>query len=117
MASWIVSYFIWGGVHFPGGEVFGYAVMLLAFSTVFVAIRSRKMNSVDGISFKEGFLTGLGIVLVATIIYVLGWTFIYMPNFEPDFVERFQTSQIEKVNGAEYLRGSKSSSNQRHQKL
>ncbi len=98
MASWVISYFIWGGVHFPGGEVFGYAVMLLAFSTVFVAIRNKKMSSENGISFKDGFLTGLGIVLVATIIYVIGWTFVYMPAFEPDFVERFQSTQIDKVN-------------------
>lgn len=98
MTSWIISYLIWGGVHFPGGEVFGYAVMLLAFSTVFIAIRNRKMSSENGISFKDGFLMGLGIVLVATVIYVIGWTFIYMPNFEPDFVDRFQAFQIEKVN-------------------
>ncbi len=98
MVSWVVSFFIWGGVHFPGGELFGYAVMLLAFSTVFIAVRNKKLATEGGISFKEGFTTGLGIVVVATLIYSLGWTFVYMPNFEPDFVDRYETLQIERVN-------------------
>ncbi|MEP5611962.1 MAG: DUF4199 domain-containing protein [Cyclobacteriaceae bacterium] len=102
MTSWFVSYFTWGGLHFAGSELFGYSVMLLAFSTIFLAIRGeRKKSEKDEITFKKGFFTGLGISLVAAIIYVVGWIWIYMPAFEPDFVDRYEASQIEIVNQTE----------------
>lgn len=99
ITSWFLSYFIWGGLYFSGSELFGYSVMLLAFSTIFMAIRNeRKRSENNEMTFKRGFSIGAGISLVAAIIYVVGWIWIYMPNFEPDFVDRYEASQIEVVN-------------------
>lgn len=47
-------------------------------------------------SFKQGFFVGLGIVLVASVIYVIGWI-IYQPNFAPDFADKYNATQIEKM--------------------
>ncbi|MEP1094860.1 MAG: DUF4199 domain-containing protein [Cyclobacteriaceae bacterium] len=102
ISSWFLSYTIWGGLHFSGSELFGYSVMLLAFSTIFMAIRGeRKRSEKDEITFKKGFFIGAGISLVAAIIYVVGWVWVYMPNFEPDFVDKYEASQIEIVNQAQ----------------
>lgn len=82
---------------FFGGELPGYVVMLLALTAVFMGVKSRRdQNEKSSFTFKEGFLSGLGIVLVASVIYVIGW-FIYMPNFAPDFVDKYEATQIELI--------------------
>lgn len=98
VSSWFITYFIWGAQdQFSGGEVFGYGVMLVAFTAVFMGIKNARDNSGEnGFSFKRGFGLGLGIVLVASLIYVIGWM-IYMPNFAPDFADKYEFAQIELV--------------------
>ncbi|MDW3191789.1 MAG: DUF4199 domain-containing protein [Cytophagales bacterium] len=75
------------------GELIGYTFMLLALSTVFFALRSFRDKNDGVLSFKEGFFNGMIIVLVASIIYVVGWM-IYYPNFMPDFVDQYTQGQI-----------------------
>lgn len=92
---------------FDGSELIGYAIMLLALTAVFMGIKSKRDNATEGkFTFKEGLLTGLGIVVVATMIYVIGWM-IYMPNFAPDFVEKYQNSQIELIKNSSISDGEK----------
>lgn len=54
--------------------VFGYLIMLLAFSLIFVGIK-RYRDTVRGgvIRFWPAFGLGLGITAIAGLIYVLGW--------------------------------------------
>jgi hypothetical protein len=58
----------------PWGVVIGYLTMLIALSAVFVAIkRHRDMDLGGVIRFWPAFGLGLGISVVAGILYVLAW--------------------------------------------
>lgn len=56
------------------GMVIGYTSMLIAFSTVFIAIKRHRDTDLGGvIRFWPAFALGLGISAVASVIYVLAW--------------------------------------------
>jgi hypothetical protein len=56
------------------GMAIGYTTMLIAFSTIFVAIKKRRDEGGGGvIRFWPAFGLGAGITLVASIIYSLCW--------------------------------------------
>ncbi len=58
----------------PWGMAFGYLVMLVALSAVFVAIKRRRDVDLGGvIRFWPAFGLGIGISVVAGILYVLAW--------------------------------------------
>lgn len=82
------------GFDFEKGAIIGYVAMLLALSLVFIGIKNYRDKQQAGfITFKNAFLTGLYIVLVASVIYVIGWM-IYYPNFMPDFADQYAAHQI-----------------------
>ncbi len=63
-----------GEALYQGGEILGFATMLIAFSTVFIAI--KRQRDVDGggvIRFWPAVGLGLGISLVASLFYVVSW--------------------------------------------
>lgn len=83
------------------GVIRGYAAMLIGLSTIFFGIRAFRDKQRNGyISFKDAFVNGLIIVLVASVIYVIGWE-IYYPNFMPDFPEQYLEYQKEKINSSD----------------
>lgn len=95
VCSWFVTLGMEGDPDFGLAEVLGYIIMIAALSAVFLGI--KKIRDEKGtISFKEAFFNGLGITLVASVIYVIGWM-IYMPNFAPDFVDKYRASQVELI--------------------
>jgi len=56
------------------GMVIGYLTMLIALSAVFVAIKRRRDADLGGvIRFWPAFGLGLGISVVASVLYVLAW--------------------------------------------
>jgi ABC-type multidrug transport system fused ATPase/permease subunit len=56
------------------GMVIGYLIMLIALSTVFVAIKRRRDADLGGvIKFWPAFGLGLGISFIAGVLYVLSW--------------------------------------------
>ncbi|MGQ3053098.1 MAG: DUF4199 domain-containing protein [Roseateles sp.] len=56
------------------GMIIGYLIMLVALTLVFVAIKRRRDNELGGvIRFWPAFLLGLGISLVAGIVYAAAW--------------------------------------------
>src|SRR3712207_3380177 len=58
----------------PWGMVIGYLTMLIALSTVFVAIKRRRDEDLGGvIRFWPAFGYGLAISAVAGMIYVVAW--------------------------------------------
>ena len=60
-----------------GGELLGYATMIIAFSTIFFGIRSYRDKYQSGsIKFGKAFLVGLYITLIATGMYVTSWMII-----------------------------------------
>ena len=56
------------------GMVIGYLIMLIALSTVFVAIKRRRDTDLGGvIKFWPAFGLGLGISFIAGVLYVVSW--------------------------------------------
>lgn len=62
------------GPHGALGLVIGFSTMFLAFSMIFLGVK-RQRDVVQGgvIKFLPAFLMGLGISVVASVIYVLVW--------------------------------------------
>lgn len=89
-------YFINKG-DFDNGMIYGYASMLLAFSFVFVGIKTYRDKYNDGlISLGKAFTTGLLITLIAATFYVLIWQIGYHLVF-PDFTDRYTAAMLAKA--------------------
>jgi len=74
---------------YEGSMLMGYAAMLLAFSLIYVGVKSYRDRENGGfISFGKAFRVGLYIALVASTIYVITWVIDYYV-FVPDFMEKF----------------------------
>ena len=57
-----------------GNYVMGYAIILVALSMVFLGIKHYRDRVQGGvIKFGRGFLVGLGISAIASVLYVIGW--------------------------------------------
>ncbi len=56
------------------GMMVGYAIMLVAFSLVFVGVKKYRDEALGGIiGFGPALAVGLGIAGIASLVYVLGW--------------------------------------------
>jgi hypothetical protein len=87
-------------VGFELGEVFGYTSLVLSALMVFFGIRSyREHVAGRRITFGRGFLVGLGIALVSSLLYVASWQVLYY-GFMPDFLDKYATHQVEKAKAA-----------------
>lgn len=83
--------------HFSNGMLIGYSSMLLAFSLIFVAVKTWRDKYNNGIiSFGKAFKIGLFISLVASSMYVLAWTIEYY-FFIPDFMDKYAAHVINKA--------------------
>ncbi|HEX2164856.1 MAG TPA: DUF4199 domain-containing protein [Thermoanaerobaculia bacterium] len=80
-----------------GGQVYGYASMVLAFLLVFFGIR-RYRDTVGGgaIGFRRALGVGLLITLVACAVYVVTWEILYY-GFVPDFAERYGAAMVARM--------------------
>ncbi len=96
--SMILILFSKGNGEHGGRELFlGYAVMVIAFSFIFVGVKNyRDKYNQGAISFGKAFVVGLGITLVASTIYVLFWLVAFYV-FIPDFMDKYAASQIKRV--------------------
>lgn len=79
IAGLIVSGLMWltlgSGEHdFDNGQWVGYTTMVIAFSTIFFAVKSYRDKHLGGvIKFGKAFLMGLYITLIASTMYVASW--------------------------------------------
>ncbi|MGY3214228.1 DUF4199 domain-containing protein [Mucilaginibacter sp. HD30] len=74
--------------------ILGYATMIVAFSLIFVAIKSYRDNENHGrITFGKAVGIGLLITLIASTVYVVVWM-IDFKYFVPDFGEKYQAQAI-----------------------
>jgi len=82
---------------FEGGMIYGYSAMLIAFSMIFVGVKSfRDKHNGGMINFGKAFKVGLFISLIASTIYVLGWLINYY-CFIPDFMDKYSAAMITKA--------------------
>ncbi|MEM8772313.1 MAG: DUF4199 domain-containing protein [Pseudomonadota bacterium] len=94
------------GIAMSGGEgggssqLFGYTIMLLALSLIFIGVKQRRDKEFGGvIKFWPAFLTGLSIAAVAGVFYVIGWE-IYLASTDHAFIEQYAAGVIEKKRAA-----------------
>lgn len=72
----------------------GYAIMLAAFSLIFIGIKRYRDAELGGvIRFPAALGVGLGIALIASVIYVAGWElYMYLTNYT--FFDTYAKSAI-----------------------
>jgi hypothetical protein len=81
---------------FEGGMIYGYSAMIIAFSMIFVGVKSfRDKHNGGTINFGKAFKIGLFISLIASTIYVIGWLINYY-FFIPDFMDKYAAAMITK---------------------
>lgn len=85
-----------GDMNFKNGMVYGFSLMILAFSFIFVGTKSVRDQNGGTISFGKAFLVGLYISLIASTIYVLVWM-IDLNLFIPDFAEKYGAHMLEQL--------------------
>jgi len=79
------------------GMLVGYGSMIIAFSLIFVGIKTyRDKHNAGAISFGKAFKVGLLITLVASTIYVVAWLIDYY-YFIPDFMEKYSEATINQL--------------------
>lgn len=99
IAGLVVSVFMGTGMAIMGchenpdygvlSMVMGYAGMLIAFSFIFVGIKSYRDKHLGGtITFGKGFTVGILIALIASTLYVITWAVEYNLFF-PDFMDQY----------------------------
>lgn len=75
----------------------GYLTMLIAASTIFIGIKQYRDQTGGGvISFVRGLAIGLGIALVASIIYAAAWE-LYLAVSGKDFIGEYNAAMIAKA--------------------
>ena len=78
-------------------EWLGYLIMFIVFSTIYVATKKHRDQTLGGvISFAGAFLVGLGISAVAGVVYVTVWE-IYSSFSNHEFIDNYTTSMIESI--------------------
>ena len=83
--------------HFKHGMIYGYTLMLLAFSLIFVATRIVRDKQNGGvISFGQAFKIGFYITLIASTVYVGVWLIDYYA-FNPDFAEKYSAQMLDQM--------------------
>jgi hypothetical protein len=71
----------------------GFLGMFLGFTFVIIGIMQVKVINNGVISFGKAFLTGFLISLIASILYVVVWFYIYYNHF-PNFIEQYSAMMI-----------------------
>lgn len=83
-------------IHGAVGMVIGFSGMILAFLTIFFAIRSDREQNGGAITFGRALRIGLLITLIGSAFYVAGWQVAYY-NFVPDFEEEYAAATMAKL--------------------
>ncbi len=97
ITSMFVISFIGSSSNFESGELIGYSSMIIAFASIFVAVKSYRDKTLGGsISFGKAFKIGLGISLVATVIYTVSWL-IMSETIAKDFMTDYYQYHMEQM--------------------
>jgi hypothetical protein len=75
----------------------GYLGMLIAFTFIFVAIKTYRDKQNNGIiNFGKAFTMGLLISLIASTMYVITWAIVYK-YFVPDYMDKYCAMMTEQA--------------------
>ena len=86
---------------FKYGELLGYSTMIIAFTAIYIAIKSYRDNQLNGqINFMEAFKIGLGVTMIASILYVISWMIISNTIGE-DFMAQYFQESVEKLKASD----------------
>ncbi|HEX8308884.1 MAG TPA: DUF4199 domain-containing protein [Allosphingosinicella sp.] len=78
--------------HGSGAMLVGYLIMLAALSLIFVGVkRYRDVECGGVVRFGRAFLLGLGIAVVASLIYAIGWE-VYLAVSGRDFMADYSAA-------------------------
>jgi hypothetical protein len=102
------------------GYVLGYLVMLVGLSSILVGVKQHRDQALGGvIRFWPAFLLGLGIAVVASLMYVLVWE-IYLASTHYTFMDKYAANMLDAkraagVTGAAYAKAVAEADNMRRQ--
>ncbi len=88
----LVALLVFGDEHLGSSELFGYLVMLLALSTIFVGIKRYRDRELGGV-IRFGTAVTLGLGFVASLIYVGAWE-LDLALSDDDFAEGYAAAII-----------------------
>jgi hypothetical protein len=81
-------------------EYLGYLIMLIALSVIFVGIKRYRDQELGGVvTFSAAVLVGLGISVVASIVYVAAWE-IYLFMTDHAFINNYADSVMTRLRTA-----------------
>jgi hypothetical protein len=87
-----------------GAMIIGYLGMLISFTFIFVAVKNYRDKQNGGtVSFGKAFSIGLLISLIASVMYVITWAFVYkyhMPNFMEGYSAKMIAEAKSSLSGA-----------------
>lgn len=94
ICSMIVGIAMSGGEGLGTSMAVGFLIMFLAFTLIYFGIRKYRDREQGGvISFKSGFLMGLGMAAMAGVMYVLVWE-VYLAATGHQFIHDYTASYI-----------------------
>lgn len=87
----------YGGNSFFASEALGFSIMIIGFSMIFVATKKYRDEELGGIiKFWTALKVGLGISLIAGVVYVFVWEInLYLTDYE--FISEYTDSIIRKA--------------------
>lgn len=108
IAGLVIICSIMASIFLGAAEVWlGFLVMIVAFSAIFIAIKQYRDQALGGvIKFSTAALLGLGIVAIASIVYVIVWE-IYIHATDFLFIDQYANAILDDkkaagVSGAEW---------------
>ena len=86
--------------NFKHSYAIGYATMLLAFTMIFMGIKTYRDKYNGGVvSFGKAFRVGLYIALISSTIYVAAWAIEYNLLY-PDFMQKYSATVVNDLKAA-----------------
>lgn len=79
---------------YSGGEIFGYTIMIVALTLIFIGVKRYRDRDLGGvIKFGPAFGLGLAIASIAGVFYVIGWE-IHLAMTDYAFMDEYSKGLI-----------------------
>lgn len=78
------------------GMLIGYAGMLIGFVFIWVGIKKSRELNLGKWNYRRAFLTGLGIMAIASLFYMVSWL-IYIYGINPQWMAEYIALEVERI--------------------